>query len=112
MQKYVTADWLTKKVTVAVCQCGRRLIIYVTETQERVFMGMRSKFEYLKDIRIRYKYATELQKKTILDEFCATFTYNRKYAIRMLDTKETADGSISEQIHQMRIGHHKTGCHP
>ena len=53
-------------------------------------MGIRSKSEYLKDIRIRYKYATKSQKKIILDEVCATFTYNRKYAIRMLNTKETA----------------------
>ena len=52
-------------------------------------MGIRSKSEYLKDIRIRYKYATKLQKKTILDELCATFTYNRKYAIRLLNATET-----------------------
>ena len=50
-------------------------------------MGMCSKSEYLNDIRKRYKYATKSQKKIILDEFCATFTYNRKYAIRMLNTK-------------------------
>ena len=50
-------------------------------------MGVRSKSEYLKDIRIRYKYATKLQKKAILDEFCAVFTYNRKYAIRLLNTQ-------------------------
>jgi hypothetical protein len=53
-------------------------------------MGIHSKSEYLKDIRRRYKYATKTQKKIILDEFCATFNYNRKYAIRMLNAKEMA----------------------
>jgi len=51
-------------------------------------MGVRSKYEYLKEVLIRYKYASKVQKKTILDEFCATCNYNRKYAIRLLNTKE------------------------
>lgn len=50
-------------------------------------MGVRSKSDYLKDIQMRYQYATKLQKKTILDELCATFGYNRKYAIRLLNPK-------------------------
>jgi hypothetical protein len=29
-------------------------------------MGVRSKYEYLKEIRMGYKYATKVQKKTIL----------------------------------------------
>jgi hypothetical protein len=51
-------------------------------------MGARSKYEYLKEIRMRYKYASKVQKKTILDEFCAVCGYNRKYAIRLLSTKQ------------------------
>jgi hypothetical protein len=56
-------------------------------------MGVRSKYEYLKEIRMRYKYATKVQKKTILDEFCAICNYNRKYAIRLLNTKDTTQMS-------------------
>lgn len=56
-------------------------------------MVVRSKYEYLKEIRIRYKYATKAQKKTILDEFCTICNYNRKYAIRLLNTKETSKRS-------------------
>jgi hypothetical protein len=37
---------------------------------------------------MRYKYASKVQKKTILDEFCAVCGYNRKYAIRLLSTKQ------------------------
>ena len=56
-------------------------------------MGVRCKIEYIKDIRIRYKYATKLQKMIILDEFCATFGYNRKYAIRLLNPRHQTNRS-------------------
>jgi len=32
-------------------------------------MGINSRYEYLEEIRIRYKYASRAQKKNILDEF-------------------------------------------
>ena len=50
-------------------------------------MGINSRYEYLKEILLRYKYATREQKKNILDEFCNTCGYNRKYAIRLLNSK-------------------------
>jgi len=50
-------------------------------------MGIKSRYEYLKEILLRYKYATRAQKKNILDEFCSTCGYNRKYAIRLLNSK-------------------------
>ena len=50
-------------------------------------MGIKSRYEYLKEILLRYKYATRAQKKNILDEFCNTCGYNRKYAIRLLNSK-------------------------
>ncbi len=50
-------------------------------------MGIKSRYEYLKEILLRYKYATRAQKKNILDEFCNTCAYNRKYAIRLLNSK-------------------------
>ena len=44
-------------------------------------MSPRSKKEYLKAVAGRYKKAPRFQKSQILDEFCATCGYNRKYAI-------------------------------
>lgn len=41
-------------------------------------MGIKSRYEYLKEILLRYKYATRAQKKNILDEFCTNCGYNRK----------------------------------
>ncbi len=52
-------------------------------------MGTTTKYEYLKEIRPRYHKANKVQKKIILDEFCTTCKYNRKYAIRLLNTKQT-----------------------
>ena len=51
-------------------------------------MGTTTKYEYLNAIRPRYKKATKHQKKQILDEFCHTCNYNRKYAIRLLNMKQ------------------------
>ena len=51
-------------------------------------MGTSTKYEYLNAIRPRYKKATKQQKKQILDEFCHTCNYNRKYAIRLLNSKQ------------------------
>src|SRR5512136_1353840 len=47
-------------------------------------MVLRSKQDYLESIRTRYRRARKKAKSIILDEFCATCGYNRKYAIRML----------------------------
>jgi len=50
-------------------------------------MSHESKKEYLSAIRSRYKTASKEEKKKILDEFCNNCCYNRKYAIRLLNTK-------------------------
>jgi len=47
-------------------------------------MGNDSKREYITILRLRYSNSTKKQKSIILDEFCATFNHNRKYAIRVL----------------------------
>lgn len=47
-------------------------------------MSQRAKREYLLAIAERYRKATYLEKKPILDEFCNVCGYNRKYAIRKL----------------------------
>jgi hypothetical protein len=48
-------------------------------------MSPKSKFEYLKAVAPRYQTSfRKSQKALILDEFCATCGYNRKYAIRKL----------------------------
>lgn len=50
-------------------------------------MSIKSRYEYLKEILLRYKHATRAQKKNILNEFCSNCGYNRKYAIRLLNSK-------------------------
>jgi hypothetical protein len=47
-------------------------------------MSPRSKKEYTEAIHKRYKHASRSEKKIILDEFCATTGYHRKYAIVLL----------------------------
>lgn len=47
-------------------------------------MSPRSKKEYAEAVHKRYKHASRSEKKVILDEFCATTGYHRKYAIILL----------------------------
>ena len=51
-------------------------------------MSNESKQEYLATIKERYLSSSKSEKKKILDEFCTTCNYNRKYAIRKLNAKE------------------------
>jgi hypothetical protein len=50
-------------------------------------MGLtpQARIEYANNLRERYPYASKAQKKIMLDEFCTTCGYNRKYAIRLLN---------------------------
>ena len=47
-------------------------------------MELHERREYLKAIRARYFYGNRWEKAAILNEFCATCGYNRKYAIGLL----------------------------
>ena len=51
-------------------------------------MSNQSKYEYLQRLRLRYDGATKQQKQAMLDEFCTVCGYNRKYAIRLLNTQQ------------------------
>jgi hypothetical protein len=51
------------------------------------FMSKKSRKEYLLSIKKRYETSSKLEKKKILDEFCITCGYNRKYSIRILNAK-------------------------
>lgn len=51
-------------------------------------MSNESKQEYLVAIRRRYLSSSKKEKEKILDEFCITCNYHRKYAIRKLNEKE------------------------
>lgn len=59
-------------------------------------MSQKAKVEYLREIKPRYKRADKAQKQKILDEFCQTCGYNRKYAIRLLNKKEQ-EGNKSQK---------------
>jgi hypothetical protein len=54
-------------------------------------MSCTSRREYLRRIYPRYQRAGCAEKQRILDEFCATCEYNRKYAIRMLNGPPPAE---------------------
>jgi len=47
-------------------------------------MSPRSKKEYTEATHLRYKNASRHEKTIILNEFCTTCGYHRKYAIRLL----------------------------
>jgi hypothetical protein len=51
-------------------------------------MTIKSKKEYFQAIKLRYHNADKQAKAPILDEFCANCGYNRKYAIRLLNSKK------------------------
>lgn len=49
-------------------------------------MSIAAKYEYFQAIYDRYQSASKKEKKIILDEFCNNCNYNRKYAIRLLNS--------------------------
>ena len=53
------------------------------ETGYRMKQGSRK--DYLRKIHSRYQGASRSERGRILDEFCANCSYNRKYAIRLLN---------------------------
>lgn len=53
-------------------------------------MSKQEKHAYLEAIQRRYHKADRAGKARILDEFCAVFSYHRKYAIRLLGKKPGA----------------------
>ncbi len=50
-------------------------------------MSNASKRDYSHSIKDRYLHSSKTEKKKILDEFCFVCSYNRKYAIRLLNQK-------------------------
>jgi hypothetical protein len=54
-------------------------------------MSCASRREYLRRIYSRYQQVGYAEKQRILDEFCATCDYNRKYAIRVLNGPPPAE---------------------
>ena len=62
-------------------------------------MVLRSKQDYLATIRTRYQQAGKKAKTLILDEFCATCGYNRKYAIRKLSKARPKEMAPTKMTH-------------
>ena len=48
-------------------------------------MGHEAKWEYFRVMYQRYSKAKGTERSRLLDEFCVTAGYNRKYAIRLLN---------------------------
>lgn len=55
--------------------------------KESAFIGDETKRECLEKTRWRYRRAGRKYKRIILDEFCATWSYHRKYASALLNQK-------------------------
>lgn len=69
-------------------------------------MGIQSKRQYLQTIRHRYKYSTRDQKSQILNEFCTVCTYNRKYAIWLLNATGTRKNKTKRKAGRKPIYDH------
>ncbi len=61
-------------------------------------MGINGKREYLQAILERYHKGTKKHKCKILDEFCAVCEYNRKYAIQLLNGRQTKRHRLRKQL--------------
>src|SRR5579871_5255350 len=55
------------------------------EVREESWVGNETKWEYLRVMYERYGKAQRKARGGLLDEFCLTTGYNRKYAIRLLN---------------------------
>ncbi len=64
-------------------------------------MGSKSKRDYLKAIRERYRKASREEKSVILNEFCQMCGYNRKYAIRILN-RRSKPGKLLRNVIKIR----------
>jgi hypothetical protein len=60
--------------------------------------------EYFKSIYIRYRVASKELKQLILNEFCATTGYNRKYAIRKLNTLPRKEAKTASRQRKRAYG--------
>jgi hypothetical protein len=49
-------------------------------------MSPKLKKEYMREIKTRYQNSSKKEKQLILDEFCKVCDYNRKYAIRIINS--------------------------
>ncbi|HEY6271805.1 MAG TPA: hypothetical protein VIX19_07415, partial [Terriglobales bacterium] len=60
-------------------------------------MSWASRRDYLGKIYARYQEARGAEKERILDEFCANCDYNRKYAIRLLNSPAPSERPLGKR---------------
>ncbi|MGH9327104.1 MAG: hypothetical protein ACRD2B_10555, partial [Terriglobia bacterium] len=70
-------------------------------TKTGYVMSQGSRRDYLMRIYPRYRQSSKIEKRRILDEFCANCGYNRKYAIRLLNG-EPPGGKGSGKLRRRR----------
>ncbi|MBL1208161.1 MAG: integrase [Calditrichaeota bacterium] len=68
-------------------------------------MSGHSKKEYLKKIRERYRKASKEEKISLLDEVCEVCSFNRKYAIRILNNKKAKTDTPKKRGPKKRYNH-------
>ena len=69
-------------------------------------MSNKAKKEYLAEIKKIYHNATKKEKKLILDQFCSICGYNRKYAIRVINSKED-DNRVNKRAGRKKKYHNR-----
>ncbi len=72
-------------------------------------MSRKSKNEYLREIRERYHRGLKEEKQKILDEFCNVCDYNRKYAIRILNQKQSFENKTEKKRAGPKKKYHTAG---
>ncbi|HEY6290057.1 MAG TPA: hypothetical protein VI455_00630, partial [Terriglobia bacterium] len=60
-------------------------------------MSWASRKDYLRKIYARYQEARGAEKERILDEFCTNCDYNRKYAIRLLNSSAPRERPLGKR---------------
>lgn len=68
-------------------------------------MSQTSKWEYLKAICPRYHKASKALRRLILNEFCQICGYNRKYAIRLLNSSPPQQPKPQKRKRRVTYGH-------
>lgn len=68
-------------------------------------MSNKAKKEYLLEIRKRYFSSSKAEKKIILDEFCKVCGYNRKYAIRLINSNQNKNDKLKKPGRPKKYNH-------
>ena len=70
-------------------------------------MSKQSIKDYYKTVVRRYRNSDKKTKPQVLDEFCEVCGYNRKYAIRKLNTRKKNNERFEVRSHSLRVKYNR-----